>query len=33
MGLQVNHALVRFEQSALLDVIVLAMRRDFEAAR
>jgi hypothetical protein len=33
MGLQVNHALVRFEQSSLLDVIVLAMRRDFEAAR
>jgi hypothetical protein len=33
MGFWVNHALIRFEQSSFLDVIVLAMKRDSDAAR
>lgn len=33
MGFWVNHAVIQFEQGSLLDVIVLAMKRDSDAAR
>jgi hypothetical protein len=33
MGFWVNHPVIRFEQGSLLDVIVLAIARDFDATR
>lgn len=33
IGFWVNHAVIRFEQGSLLDAIILAMKRDFDAAR